>query len=156
MSTTLRAQLTTIVATASPTHGPSPFQPHTPRHAVTSSSRQPSLGPQTARSPCTATPATADNRHPSQLSSPLSARSGAIDVEKPRQRQRRSFLLSLAAAVGVGGALLPLPSHAANEAVTAGLSKYIKQKKLDGIDTYVPPLLNAKDQLVRVGRVMCT
>jgi hypothetical protein len=41
-----------------------------------------------------------------------------------------------------------------NPAVTRGLGKYVKKKKLDKIDTYLPPLFLARDQLVRVGRVM--
>jgi hypothetical protein len=45
-------------------------------------------------------------------------------------------------------------AHADNSAVKAGLSSYIKKKKLERLDTYVPPLLEAKDQLIRVGRVM--
>lgn len=45
--------------------------------------------------------------------------------------------------------------HAAeNPAVTRGLSKYVKKKKLDKIDSYLPPLFLARDQLIRVGRVM--
>ena len=41
-----------------------------------------------------------------------------------------------------------------NPAVTRGLGKYVKKKKLDKIDTYLPPLFLARDQLIRVGRVM--
>ena len=48
------------------------------------------------------------------------------------------------------------PAHAENEAITKGLGKYVKRKKLDRIDTYVPPLFRARDQLIRIGRVMCT
>ncbi|KAI8102227.1 hypothetical protein M9435_005833 [Picochlorum sp. BPE23] len=43
---------------------------------------------------------------------------------------------------------------AENPAVTRGLSKYVKKKKLDKIDSYLPPLFLARDQLIRVGRVM--
>ena len=45
---------------------------------------------------------------------------------------------------------------AENTAVTASLGRYVKKKKLDRIDSYVAPLLAARDQLIRVGRVMCT
>lgn len=48
------------------------------------------------------------------------------------------------------------PAYAENEAITKGLGKYVKRKKLDRIDTYVPPLFRARDQLIRIGRVMCT
>jgi hypothetical protein len=48
----------------------------------------------------------------------------------------------------------PLHCSQDNDAVKAGLSRYIKKKKLERIDTYVAPLLAARDQLVRVGRVM--
>jgi hypothetical protein len=41
-----------------------------------------------------------------------------------------------------------------NDAIKAGLSRYVKKKKLERIDTYIAPLLEAKGQLVRVGRVM--
>lgn len=50
---------------------------------------------------------------------------------------------------------LPLPNIIQdNDAVKAGLSRYVKKKKLERIDTYIAPLLEAKGQLVRVGRVM--
>ena len=39
-------------------------------------------------------------------------------------------------------------------AVQAGLAKYVKRKRMDRVDTYLPPLLQARDQLVRIGRVM--
>ena len=48
------------------------------------------------------------------------------------------------------------PAYAENEAITKGLGKYVKRKKLDRIDTYVPPLFRARDQLILIGRVMCT
>jgi hypothetical protein len=50
-----------------------------------------------------------------------------------------------AAVIGGGGP---------NSAVTAGLQRYVRKKKLDAIDSYLAPLLNARDQLVRIGRVM--
>eukprot|EP00890_Picochlorum_soloecismus_P001367 jgi/Picsp_1/2230/NSC_05694-R1_hypothetical protein CHLNCDRAFT_58696 [Chlorella variabilis] len=46
------------------------------------------------------------------------------------------------------------PAYAENEAITRGLGKYVKRKKLDRIDSYVPPLFRARDQLIRIGRVM--
>lgn len=56
------------------------------------------------------------------------------------------------------GMWMVLGQHAAwaggNPAVTRGLGKYVKKKKLDKIDTYLPPLFLARDQLIRVGRVM--
>lgn len=33
-------------------------------------------------------------------------------------------------------------------------NRYVKKKKLERLDTYVPPLLEARGQLIRVGRVM--
>ncbi|KAL4439481.1 hypothetical protein ABPG77_008810 [Micractinium sp. CCAP 211/92] len=41
-----------------------------------------------------------------------------------------------------------------NEAIKAGINRYVKKKKLERLDTYVPPLLEARGQLIRVGRVM--
>ena len=51
-------------------------------------------------------------------------------------------------------ALLPTPAPQDNDAVKAGLNRYVKKKKLERLDTYVPPLLEARGQLIRVGRVM--
>lgn len=45
-------------------------------------------------------------------------------------------------------------ASAANEDVKAGLAKYMKRKRLDSIDTYIPPLLEARDQLIRIERIM--
>jgi hypothetical protein len=45
-------------------------------------------------------------------------------------------------------------TQAENKEVTKGLKRYIRKKKLDNIDSYIPPLLEAKGQLIRVGRVM--
>jgi hypothetical protein len=44
-------------------------------------------------------------------------------------------------------------SSGGNPDVVRGLGKYVKKKKLDKIDTYLPPLFLARDQLVRVERV---
>ncbi|KAL4437306.1 hypothetical protein ABPG75_004445 [Micractinium tetrahymenae] len=71
----------------------------------------------------------------------------------PQLLPRRSAL-----AAALAGAAAPwLFSGAAladNEAVKAGLNRYVKKKKLERLDTYVPPLLEARGQLIRVGRVM--
>jgi len=54
-----------------------------------------------------------------------------------------------------GLALLPdFPARADNPAVQRGLSVYVKKKKLDRIDSYLPPLFLAKEQLVRVERIV--
>lgn len=49
-----------------------------------------------------------------------------------------------------------LPSLAAEEASTGarGLPRYIKKKKLDPIDTYIPTVLQARKQLVKAGTIM--
>lgn len=48
----------------------------------------------------------------------------------------------------------PFPACAAeNPAVTRGLNAYVKKKKLDTIDSYLPPLFLAKEQLIRVIRI---
>ncbi|EFN53088.1 hypothetical protein CHLNCDRAFT_58696 [Chlorella variabilis] len=67
---------------------------------------------------------------------------------------RRRAALASALAAAVAPWLLSGAAHADNDAVKAGLSKYVKKKKLERIDTYIAPLLEAKGQLVRVGRVM--
>lgn len=67
---------------------------------------------------------------------------------------RRDLLLTLAASV-VATLGSPKESSAAeNAAVTSSLGRYVKRKKLDRIDSYVAPLLNAREQLIRIGRVM--
>lgn len=68
---------------------------------------------------------------------------------------RRTAFISTALTLTT--AILPTSTAIAateNTAVTAGLSKYVKKKKLDRIDTYLAPLIEAKGQLIRVGRVM--
>jgi hypothetical protein len=62
---------------------------------------------------------------------------------------RRDLLLTLASL-----ALAAPVSAAENAAVTSSLGRYVKRKKLDRIDSYVAPLLTAREQLVRIGRVM--
>lgn len=51
-----------------------------------------------------------------------------------------------------------MPFRAAAEEATdsgnRGLSRYIKKKKLDPIDTYIPTVLQARKQLVKAGTVM--
>ena len=65
---------------------------------------------------------------------------------------RRQLLLTVAS---TALAAIATPAWAAeNNAVTSSLGRYVKRKKLDNIDSYVAPLLEAKEQLVRVGRVM--
>ena len=72
--------------------------------------------------------------------------------------QRRELLLASACFVSslLSSSVIVEDAHADNTAVTMSLNKYIKKKKLDRIDTYIPPLLNARSQLIRTGRVMCT
>lgn len=75
-------------------------------------------------------------------------------------RLQHQTMLPRRAALGAALAAVAAPwllSDAAladNDAVKAGLSKYVKKKKLERIDTYIAPLLEARDQLIRVGRVM--
>lgn len=61
-----------------------------------------------------------------------------------------STTLSLATTV------FPSWAVAANDRVTAGLQNYMKKKRVDEIDSYVPTLLNARSELIRVDRVMGT
>lgn len=68
---------------------------------------------------------------------------------------RRCLLAAVAAAAAVAIAPSPPAAAAGNEAVVRGLDKYVKKKQLDPLDTYVPLLLEARDQLIRTGRVMC-
>ncbi len=44
--------------------------------------------------------------------------------------------------------------QAENEAVTRGLNKYIRRKKYDDIESYLPPLLAARGQLIRSGYIL--
>ena len=84
------------------------------------------------------------------------ARNGNGELEICPPCNRRAMLVAGLAFVSVvQGWCLPRPAFADNTAVTSSLSRYIKKKKLDIIDTYIPPLLNARAQLIRVGRVMC-
>ncbi|PSC73623.1 hypothetical protein C2E20_3042 [Micractinium conductrix] len=61
---------------------------------------------------------------------------------------------ALAAALAAAPWLWSGAALADNDAVKAGLNRYVKKKKLERLDTYVPPLLEARGQLIRVGRVM--
>ena len=60
----------------------------------------------------------------------------------------------LAAIATSGLAAVALPAFADNAAVTGSLSRYVKRKRTESIETYVPPVLAARDQLIRVGRIM--
>lgn len=74
-----------------------------------------------------------------------------VDISTRRGALHRVALLSALA----GLALLPdFPARADNPAVQRGLSVYVKKKKLDRIDSYLPPLFLAKEQLVRVERIV--
>ncbi len=44
--------------------------------------------------------------------------------------------------------------QAENQAVTRGLNKYIRRKKYDDIEYYLPPLLAARGQLIRSGYLL--
>ena len=65
-------------------------------------------------------------------------------------------VVSLAAVASLAANVLwCTPARAAeNEAVKRGLSQYVKKKKLDRIDSYLPPLFLAKEQLIRVNRIV--
>ena len=68
---------------------------------------------------------------------------------------RRGALHRLASLTTLAGLLLVpgFSAHADNPAVQRGLSMYVKKKKLDKIDSYLPPLFLAKEQLIRVNRI---
>lgn len=77
----------------------------------------------------------------------------AGDVEISTRRGALHRLASLSALAGL--ALLPgFSARADNPAVQRGLNVYVKKKKLDRIDSYLPPLFLAKEQLVRVQRIV--
>jgi hypothetical protein len=68
---------------------------------------------------------------------------------------RRDLLLAITASALSLTLASPKESRAAeNAAVTSSLGRYVKRKKLDRIDSYVAPLLTAREQLIRIGRVM--
>lgn len=73
-------------------------------------------------------------------------------MSAPMQLTKRGLLMSSLASILLSGG--SECRAAENPAVTRGLSKYVKKKKLDKIDSYLPPLFLARDQLIRVGRVM--
>lgn len=66
-----------------------------------------------------------------------------------QQQQQLSRRQALGTALGTGYLLLSSPAYAAR-----GLDRYIKKKGLDPIDTYVPPVLQARDQLLKAGEIM--
>jgi len=82
----------------------------------------------------------------------------ATTTTKTKTTTRRGSLavVSLAAVASLAANVLwCTPARAAeNEAVKRGLSKYVKKKKLDRIDSYLPPLFLAKEQLIRVNRIV--
>ncbi|PRW45473.1 autophagy-related 16 [Chlorella sorokiniana] len=89
------------------------------------------------------------------------ARSAADDgaaAEQPQPQQQAALPRRSALAAALAAAAAPWlasgPALADNDAVKAGLAKYVKKKKLERLDSYVPPLLAARDQLIRIGRVM--
>jgi hypothetical protein len=98
------------------------------------------------------------NRHPHTQNKPPARpsppKSTTIPPIPSQCIDRRTAIISFA--LTLNSTLLPTSSAkaAANDAVQAGLSKYVKKKKLDRIDTYLAPLIEAKGQLIRVGRVM--
>jgi hypothetical protein len=68
---------------------------------------------------------------------------------------RRELLLTIATSTLAILASPVSPANAAeNAAVKSSLGRYVKRKKLDRIDSYVAPLLTAREQLIRMGRVM--
>lgn len=73
-------------------------------------------------------------------------------------RHEIAGMIGRRALLSVAGFVLSIGQTAAwaggNPAVTRGLGNYVKKKKLDKIDTYLPPLFLARDQLIRVERVM--
>lgn len=74
----------------------------------------------------------------------------------PLQVTHRRGLLHLLCTTVLATSSLPFKA-AAEEAAGGsgrGLSRYIKKKKLDPIDTYIPTVLQARKQLVKAGTVM--
>lgn len=62
---------------------------------------------------------------------------------------------ALSAAVGLAAFFVTgAESGAAEAPERRGLSKYIKRKALDPIDSYLPPVLQARKQLVKAGEIM--
>ena len=81
-------------------------------------------------------------------------KSSTSPENSPAPLDRRDLLLTLTATVLA--ARTEVADAAENTAVTASLGRYVKRKKLDRIDSYVAPLLTAREQLIRIGRVMGT
>lgn len=67
---------------------------------------------------------------------------------------RRALCVFLGVSISLTGQPVVSAATGGNPAITRGLGKYVKKKQLDKIDTYLPPLFLARDQLIRVGRVM--
>ena len=121
-------------------HGPrasAPGRCSRPTSAFTLAITSPITSPFTSRTPRRA-PCHRDHEH-------------HVDVSTRRVALHR--MVSLTALAGL--ALLPgLPANADNPAVQRGLNVYVKKKKLDRIDSYLPPLFLAKEQLIRVERIV--
>jgi hypothetical protein len=66
---------------------------------------------------------------------------------------RRSILISTSTLLGVASWTIAGSASAELNFFERGLSKYIKKKRLDPLDTYVPVVLEARDQLLEAGNV---
>lgn len=91
---------------------------------------------------------------PENLGSPAAPQPQPQPHLRPAAALPRRAALAAALAGAAAPWLLTGAALAENEAVKAGLNRYVKKKKLERLDTYVPPLLEARGQLIRVGRVM--
>lgn len=66
-------------------------------------------------------------------------------IPAPQQPSRRQ---ALGTSLGAACLLILQPAHA------GGLSRYLKRKGLDPVDSYIPPVLQARQQLQKAGEVM--
>lgn len=93
-------------------------------------------------------------RHRVHCALPAYKTEGETDRDTTTTRRGAVVSLLALAAVPTVGLLSALPARAENDAVKRGLSQYVKKKKLDRIDSYLPPLFLAKEQLIRVNRIV--
>lgn len=87
-----------------------------------------------------------------RLNSHRSSSSSSSSNNEDLVQMRRFILMSSTLCLASTG--FPSWALASNDKVTVGLQKYMKKKRVDSIDSYVPTLLNARAELIRLDRIM--
>lgn len=76
------------------------------------------------------------------------------ETQQPSSDRRSVMQYMLTTVLGVSSMPFRAAAEEATDSGNRGLSRYIKKKKLDPIDTYIPTVLQARKQLVKAGTVM--